>query len=126
MYDLKILLCDDSLLVRKKMINALQERGFTQLFEASDGEEAISVCRAERPNLVLLDIVMPKKDGLEALVEIKELDPKIQVVMVSSVGTQGKLMQAIKLGAFSFLQKPVTIDAVIDVISKLGSERGDS
>lgn len=124
MKDLKILLCDDSLLVRKKLINALQGQGFTQLLEAADGEEAVQLCETENPDLVLLDIVMPKKDGLEALEEIKRIRPETHVVMVSSVGTQNNLIKAIKLGAVNFLQKPVTVDDIIAVAKKISPERG--
>lgn len=61
MYNLKILLCDDSMLVRKKLKDALTEKGFTRLYEAVDGEEAVALCLKENPDLVLLDITMPKK-----------------------------------------------------------------
>jgi len=125
MRDFKILLCDDSLLVRKKMSDALSAEGFTELYEAADGEEAVAVCKSVKPDLVLMDIVMPKKDGLEALDEIKKSNSSIHVVMVSSIGTQGKLMQAIKLGADNFLQKPVTVDAIIAIIDKIRSGGGE-
>ncbi|MFD0676513.1 MULTISPECIES: response regulator [unclassified Paenibacillus] len=125
MYGLKILLCDDSLLVRKKLRGALAEQGFTQLFEAADGEEAVAFCQTDTPDLVLLDIVMPKKDGIEALQEIKQINPSIHVVIASSVGTQSNLIKAIKLGANNFLQKPVTTQAIVDVIQKIVDERGE-
>lgn len=124
MNDLKILLCDDSLLVRKKLKGALEEKGFTRLFEAADGVEAIEMCEREQPDLVLLDIVMPKKDGLAALEEIKKIHPSTYVVIASSVGTQNNLIKALKLGANDFLQKPITIDAVIGIVGKIVSERG--
>ncbi len=125
MYDLKILLCDDSLLVRKKLVGALKEKGFTRLIEASDGEEAVALCRSEQPDLVLLDIVMPKKDGLEALQEMKEILPDLHVIMASSVGTQSNLIKALKLGADNFLQKPITAEAVVDMIYTITGERGE-
>jgi two-component system chemotaxis response regulator CheY len=125
MYDLNILLCDDSLLVRKKLKGALAEQGFTRLYEAADGEEAVVHCRTSPPDLVLLDIVMPKKDGIEALQEIKQIDPGIHVVIASSVGTQSNLIKAIKLGADNFLQKPVTVEAILEITKKIAEERGD-
>jgi two-component system chemotaxis response regulator CheY len=125
MYNLKILLCDDSMLVRKKLKDALTAQGFTQLFEAVDGEEAVAICLKETPDLVLLDITMPKKDGLEALQEIKMNNPDIHVVIASSVGTQANLMKAIKLGANNFLQKPIQIDAILDITNNIHKLRGD-
>jgi two-component system chemotaxis response regulator CheY len=124
MYDLKILLCDDSLLVRKKLKGALTEQGFTQLFEAVDGEEAILFCQSEQPDLVLMDIVMPKKDGIEALQEIKQINPSIHVVMASSVGTQSNLIKALKLGANNFLQKPIEVQAIVDIAKQIIEDRG--
>ncbi|NHN33959.1 response regulator [Paenibacillus agricola] len=124
MYDLKILLCDDSLLVRKKLKGALAEQGFTQLFEAVDGEEAVAFCQTKQPDLVLMDIVMPKKDGIEALQEIKLHNPSIHVVMASSVGTQSNLIKALKLGANNFLQKPIAVEAIVDIAKKIIEERG--
>lgn len=124
MSDIKILLCDDSLLVRRKMRDSLAAHGYTSILEASDGEAAVALCQTEQPDLVLLDIVMPKKDGLEALADIKKANPSTHVVMVSSIGTQSKLMQAIKLGADNFLQKPVQIDAIVGIIDKIIAKRG--
>jgi len=126
MLDLKILLCDDSLLVRKKVTTALTEAGFKHIFEASDGEEAVAFCKENRPDIVLLDIVMPKKDGIEALKEIKENDPDIYIIMASSVGTQSNLIKALKSGANTFIQKPVTKEAILDAVKQYLEERGDS
>jgi two-component system chemotaxis response regulator CheY len=125
MFNLKILLCDDSMLVRKKLKDALTMAGFTDLLEAADGEEAVALCLKENPDLVLLDITMPKKDGLEALQEIKQNNPSIHVVIASSVGTQGNLMKAIKLGAENFLQKPVQLNAIMEITKKIHAQRGD-
>jgi two-component system chemotaxis response regulator CheY len=124
MYDLKILLCDDSMLIRKKLKGALAELGFTNLFEAIDGEEAVTFCRTEQPDLVLMDIVMPKKDGIEALQEIKIINPAIHVVMASSVGTQSNLIKALKLGADNFLQKPIQVEIIVDIAKKIIEDRG--
>lgn len=124
MYDLKILLCDDSMLIRKKLKGALTELGFINLFEAIDGEEAVTFCRTEQPDLVLMDIVMPKKDGIEALQEIKIINPAIHVVMASSVGTQSNLIKALKLGADNFLQKPIQVEIIVDIAKKIVEDRG--
>jgi two-component system chemotaxis response regulator CheY len=124
MYDLKILLCDDSLLVRKKLKDLLVKQGFTRIYEAIDGEEAIAFCEVEQPDLVLLDLVMPKKDGMQALEEIKRLNPAIYVVIASSVGTQNNLIKSLKLGADDFLQKPVAIESIMNITQKIIEGRG--
>ncbi|AEI42735.1 response regulator [Paenibacillus mucilaginosus] len=124
--EVKIMLCDDSLLVRKKLKSALEEQGYTGILEASDGLEAVALCREQKPDLVLMDIVMPRKDGIEALKEIKEFDKSIHVVMVSSVGTQGNLIKALKAGADNFMQKPVTIEALNELIHKMAQDRREA
>ncbi|QGQ93995.1 response regulator [Paenibacillus psychroresistens] len=124
MYDLRILLCDDSLLVRKKLKDSLTKEGFKNVFEAVDGEEAVIFCQNERPDLVLLDLIMPKKDGMQALEEIKQGDASIYVVIASSVGTQSNLIKSIKLGADDFLQKPITIESIVTICKKIIEQRG--
>ncbi|MCI3919217.1 response regulator [Paenibacillus sp. TRM 82003] len=123
MLETKILLCDDSALVRRKLSGALRGYGFTRLLEAADGEEAVATCAAEQPDLVLLDVLMPKKDGLEALKEIKKSHPKAIVVMASSLNTQSNLIHAAKLGADRFLQKPITAEAIIDILKTLPAKQ---
>lgn len=125
-FSLKILLCDDSVMIRKKFIGMLNENGFTNILEAQDGQAAVDLCKEHDPDLVFLDIVMPNKDGLEALVEIKQHNPDIHVVMASSVGTQANLLKALKLGANNFVQKPITMDLVLDIVNKIIDGRGDN
>lgn len=126
LFGLKILLCDDSLLIRKKLKDALEKEGFLHVFEATDGNEAIECCKQEKPDVVLLDIIMPNKDGLEALQEIKEINENTLVIMASSVGTQSNLIQSLKLGASNFIQKPITVEAVISTIHTSLNERRNS
>lgn len=122
----KILLCDDSLLVRKKLKESLELIGFTNIFEASDGNQAVKFCENEKPHVVLMDIVMPNKDGLEAVQEIKEMNKDIVIIMASSVGTQKNLIKAIKLGADNFIQKPLVAKEVFEVIKKTLNEEVES
>lgn len=123
MFDLNILLCDDSMLVRKKLKDALIKEGFKNVYEANDGEEAISFCEMEQPDIVLLDLIMPKKDGMQALEEIKRANPAIYVVIASSVGTQSNLIKSIKLGADDFLQKPLTMESILKITNKIMERR---
>lgn len=104
--ELKVLVSDDSVLSRKKLKDCIISLGCTEVYEAADGEEAIAQYEANMPDIVFMDIVMPKKDGIEALKGILEINPDAKVVMASSVGTQSHLKDAIKAGAVDFLQKP--------------------
>lgn len=114
----KVLICDDSLLVRKKLREALVGIG-CEVLEARNGQEAVAVYQANQPDLVFMDIVMPDTDGLEALKQLKAFDDKANVVMISSLGTADKVIQALKYGAADFIQKPYTIEQITQTIAKI-------
>lgn len=115
--ELRILVCDDSILARKKLRDCIISLGCTNISEASDGEEAIAQYEIHNPDITFMDIVMPKKDGIEALKGILDINPSAKVIMASSVGTQSYLKDAIKAGAIDFLQKPLDPDQVSKLIS---------
>ncbi len=110
--DMKILICDDSILSRKKFKDCIVNLGCNDTYEAADGEEVVNVYKEVHPDLVFMDIVMPKKDGIDAVKEIIAFDPNAKIVMASSVGTQSFLKDAIKAGATDFLQKPIDAEQV--------------
>ncbi len=123
--ELKVLVCDDSILSRKKLKDCIISLGCAEVYEAADGEEAIAQYKAHTPDLVFMDIVMPKKDGIEALKGIFEINDKATVVMASSVGTQSYLKDAIKAGASDFLQKPIDSEQVKKLIDSYCSKGGN-
>jgi len=116
MENVKILICDDSILARKQLKDAIKKCGYDNFLEASNGQEAIDTYKEHKPELVFVDIVMPIKDGVEAIHEIREFDPAAHVIVVSSVGTQTQLKNAIMEGARDFIQKPFSISAIKDII----------
>ena len=120
--DITVMLCDDSPLVRKKLAEILARIGITKIIHTEDGEQAINEYKEKKPDLVFMDIVMPKKTGIEALREIRAFDSEAKVVMASTVGTQGNLIAAIKEGAFEFLQKPVKEEDVLKIINRMLKE----
>jgi two-component system chemotaxis response regulator CheY len=103
---LKILICDDSMLVRKRLKELLKGCGYDDVIEANDGQAAINLYKESNPDLVFMDIIMPGKNGIEAVKEIIEFDKNARIVMASSAGTREHVKQAIKAGAFEFVQKP--------------------
>lgn len=117
--ELKILVCDDSILSRKKLKDCVVALGCAEVSEAADGEEAVKQYETHRPHLVFMDIVMPKMDGIEAVTEILKIDPNAKIVMASSVGTQSFLKDAIKAGAFDFLQKPFDPEQVKRLVENI-------
>lgn len=115
--DLKILISDDSILVRKKMKDFLKSLGITDIYEAINGQEAVDAYKEHKPDLVFMDIIMPVKTGIEALKEILAYDDCAKVVMASSVGTQEHLKEAIEAGAYDFMQKPIDNEQILRFIS---------
>ncbi len=121
--DIKVQISDDSVLVRKKMKDHLATLGITTVFEAVNGNEAVETYKANKPDVVFMDIVMPEKSGVEALIDILAYDSSAKVVMASSVGTQDNLKIAIAAGAYEFLQKPVNFDDVTKIIEKIAERK---
>lgn len=112
----KILICDDSILARHQLMGIAKKCGYLAFAEAANGQEAIEAYQLHQPELVFMDIVMPVKDGVEAIREIRRLDPKAYIVVVSSVGTQTQLKNAILEGARDFVQKPFTYSAIAEIL----------
>ncbi len=115
--DIKILICDDSILARKQVKDFISTLGAPAFVEASDGQMAIDMYMEHRPDIVFLDIVMPKKDGNIAIQEIIAYDPDAFIVIVSSVGTQSQLKCALEAGAKDFLQKPVDKGHILTIVN---------
>ena len=114
----KVLICDDSILARKQLKDIISTLGNPTFIEASDGQDAIDKYKANKPDIVFLDIVMPKKDGNIVISEIIEYDPNATIIIASSVGTQSQLKCALQAGAKDFVQKPLDKQLIIDVIEK--------
>ncbi|MCF7936013.1 MAG: response regulator [Synergistales bacterium] len=121
-----VLVGDDSMLARKQLRDQLEALEVERIMEAADGGEVVEIYKRDRPDLVMLDIVMSGMDGLAALERIMEYDPRARVVMASSTGTQANLKRAIDLGAMDFLQKPMEAKRLARVIDDARQDRGGS
>ena len=116
----KILVVDDDIFVCKMLRKFLIEKGL-RVVEAHNGDEAMEVFSRERPDVVLLDIRMPGKDGLETLAELKALYPEASVIMVTAVHEEGPAKQAMAAGAFDYITKPIDPDYLeLSLMTKLG------
>lgn len=113
-----ILVVDDAAFMRMRMSKILTEAGY-QVVQAENGIEAVEKYRSEKPDAVLMDITMPEMDGLTALREIRSLDPAARVAMVTALGQQQIVLEAVKSGAKDFLVKPCEGDRVLAAVSKL-------
>lgn len=115
----KIMVADDSAFMRKIVINILSKEGYKDIVEAANGEETVEKFNSEKPDLVLLDIIMEKKDGIEAMKDIMAADGNAKVVMVSAVGQEQMVKEAMKLGAQDFIVKPFDEKKVAETVKKV-------
>ena len=113
-----ILVVDDAAFMRMRCCKMLTEQGYDVL-QAENGAQAVDVYREKRPDAVLMDITMPEMDGLAALKALRALDPEARVAMVTAVGQQTIIMDAIKSGARDFVVKPFEAARVLQAVSKL-------
>jgi two-component system chemotaxis response regulator CheY len=109
--DIRLLVCDDEAMMRSLMLRSLKHMGFSQIFEARDGTEALALARARRPHIVISDYDMPGMDGL-ALITALRGDPllgKVGFILLSGVADEEVVRKASELGVNSFIRKPFSI-----------------
>lgn len=114
--DKKIMIVDDAAFMRMMIKDTLLKNGYENIIEAADGEIAVQSYKAEKPDLTLMDITMPNKNGLEALKEIKEMDPSAKIVMCSAMGQESMVVEAIRSGAKDFIVKPFKAERVLKTV----------
>lgn len=115
----KILCVDDAAFMRMMIKNTLTQNGYSDVYEAADGAQAVEKYMEIRPDLVIMDITMPNMDGLEALKAIKAKDPNANVVMCSAMGQEAMVVDAIKAGAKDFIVKPFKPDRIVKTVSSI-------
>jgi len=118
----KILIADDSLFMRKVLTDILKEIGHENVITASDGEEAVRKALEEKPDLVFLDVIMDKKDGLQVLKEVKGHDESIDVVIVSSVGQDDLISKAMAVGIAGYVVKPIDKEKIVSIVKEISGE----
>lgn len=112
-----ILIVEDDATVGESIRLLLKKRGYA-IFLASNGKEALHLFRHEMVDLVITDLVMPKMDGIELLEAVKGLKPETEVIVISAQGTIEKAVQAMKLGAFDFIEKPINPKVISLVVER--------
>ncbi len=115
----KILLVDDAAFMRKMIKDTLTKNGYTEVFEAVDGADAVEKFGEIAPDLVVMDITMPNMDGLEALKAIRAKDGSANVVMCSAMGQESMVMDAVRSGAKDFIVKPFKPDRVLKTVTSI-------
>lgn len=117
--EISVLICDDSIFVRKKLKDYISTLGVKAVYEAVDGQDAIEKFLEYKPDVAFMDIVMPRKTGIEAVTEIVAQIPNAKIVMASSVGTQNHLKEALSAGAYEFLQKPISNEQIYKILEMI-------
>ena len=114
----RVLVVDDLAFIKLIIRDTLEKRGFEVCGEASNGLEAVEMYAKLKPDIVLMDITMPRMDGIQALSKIMSIDNNAKVIMCSALGQQKLIIQAIQLGAKDFIVKPFKPERIIGAIKK--------
>ncbi len=114
-----VIIVDDSLFVRNSIKQMLKPTNITIVAEADDGISAVEKYKSLRPDLVLMDIMMPNMNGIEAMKKIKEFDPKCKIIVISSLHQEHIIKEAKQMGALDFIIKPFEIGAILHVIEDI-------
>ncbi len=118
-----VLLVDDELFFRKLLGTMLAEKGFSVVAEAADGVEAVEKYSLHRPELVIIDIYMPKKNGFDATKDILSMNPKAKVVICSGLGYDEDAKAALAIGARDVILKPFIPQEVIEIVTRVLAEK---
>jgi two-component system chemotaxis response regulator CheY len=115
---MRLLIVDDAVFIRLTLKMMLEKNGYQVVGEAENGSEAILKYNELKPDLVTMDVTMPQMDGITALKAIKRMDPSAKVVMISALGQESTVKEAIISGASGFIVKPFVEEQVIRGLSK--------
>jgi two-component system chemotaxis response regulator CheY len=114
----RVLIADDAAFMREMLREILESGGYSVVAEAADGDEAVQRYREHSPDVITLDIVMPRKSGLEALRELVAEFPGVRVVICSALGQEALVMEALECGAVEYVVKPFKPDQVLAALGK--------
>ena len=119
---IRVLVADDARFMRQLIREIVEPEGFEVVGEAADGRAVVEEFARLRPDVVTMDIVMPKRSGIDAVKEILALDPTARIVMVSALGQEALVMEALQAGAADYVVKPFKPDVVISTLRKIGEK----
>ena len=115
----KILIVDDAAFMRMMIKDILSKNGYEVVGEAENGARAVEKYKELIPDLVIMDITMPEVDGIQAVKEIKKVNPDSKIIMCSAMGQQAMVIESIQAGARDFIVKPFQADRVVEAVKKV-------
>jgi two-component system chemotaxis response regulator CheY len=115
----RILVADDASFMRMMIREIVEDDGHEVVGEASDGNEAVEKYRELHPDIVTMDIVMPRRSGIDAVRGIIEVDPSARIVMCSALGQETLVSESLEAGACDFIVKPFKPDAVLATLREV-------
>ena len=115
----KVLIVDDAAFMRMMLKDILTKNDFEVVAEAENGKAGVAAFQKYKPDIITKDITIPEMNGIDAVKAIKALDPSVKVVMVSAMGQQPMVIEAIQAGANDFIVKPFQPERVIEAITKV-------
>ena len=115
----RVLITDDAAFMRMSLKNMLERNGFEIVGEAENGAIAVEKYKLLKPDIVTLDITMPVLDGIGALKQIKEFDKSAKVMMISAMGQESIVREAVISGAMGFVIKPFNEETIVKAFNKL-------
>ncbi len=120
-----ILVADDASFMRQMIREIVEAEGFEVVGEAADGVEAVEQFKKLQPDVVTMDIVMPRRSGIDAVKSIIALDPSARVVMCSALGQETLVTEALEAGARDFIVKPFKPESVVETLRKVVEKSDD-
>jgi len=115
----QVLITDDTAFMRMTLKNILEKNGYQVVGEAEDGQVAVDKYLELRPDLVTMDITMPRMDGITAIKKIIEADPEAKIVVCSAMGQKALVIEALSAGAKDFIVKPFQAERIINAVQKV-------
>lgn len=116
-----VLITDDTAFMRMTLRNVIEKNGYDVVGEAADGEEAVALYKELKPDMVTMDITMPKMDGISAIKEIMKVNPDAKIIVCSAMGQKPMVIEALSAGAKDFLVKPFDAERVVESLRKISS-----
>jgi two-component system chemotaxis response regulator CheY len=115
----RILIVDDSFYMRTMLKNMLTDAGYDVVGEAANGQQALEMAAATRPDLITLDVILPDNTGLDVLKGIRQEQPNVRIVMCSAVGQEVIVNEALESGAVAYIVKPFSEEKVLEIVGTM-------